>query len=206
LIAASLYFAITLLNVLMRKLVVSMNVTLNGYMAGPFGELDWHTPYWDNELSRALTQQLGNADTLLLGRVTYSAIAPYWQAQQANQFGAREDADYADMINRYEKVVFSKTLKKVSWRNSRLATRNVSKEIMRLKQCAGKDLLVYGSGKLVSALTNLSLVDEYRIWVYPVALTRGRPLFKGLKEKLGVRPYQVKVFDTGVVLMCYETK
>ncbi|MES2061363.1 MAG: dihydrofolate reductase family protein [Bacteroidota bacterium] len=187
----------------MRKLVVSMNVTLNGYMAGPYGELDWHTPYWDNELSRALTQQLGNADTLLLGRVTYSAIAPYWQAQQANQFGAREDADYADMINRYEKVVFSKTLKSVSWRNSRLANRNINKEIMRLKQCTGKDLLVYGSGKLVAALTKLSLVDEYRIWVYPVALRRGRPLFKNLREKLNMQPAKISVFSSGVVLMCY---
>jgi dihydrofolate reductase len=190
----------------MRKLVVSMNVTLNGYMAGPYGELDWHMPYWDNELSRATTEQLGNADTLLLGRVTYNAIAPYWQAQQANQFGAREDADYADMINRYQKVVFSKTLKRVGWRNSRLANRNISKEVMELKQSAGKDLLVYGSGKLVAALTKLHLVDEYRLWVYPVALRRGRPLFKGLKDRLAAHPYQIKVFDTGVVLMCYRTK
>lgn len=175
-------------------------------MAGPHGELDWHTPFWDNELSRAVTQQLGNADTLLLGRVTYSAIAPYWQAQQANQFGAREDADYADMINRYEKVVFSKTLKSVSWGNSRLANRSISKEITALKQSAGKDLLVYGSGKLVAALTKLSLVDEYRIWVYPVALNKGRPLFKGLYEKVSMHPASISVFESGVVLMCYKTK
>jgi dihydrofolate reductase len=183
-----------------------MNVTLNGYMAGPHGELDWHAPYWDNELSRAVTQQLGNADTLLLGRVTYSAIAPYWQAQQASQFGAREDADYADMINRYEKVVFSKTLKNVSWRNSRLAQRNINKEITALKQSGGKDLLVYGSGKLVAALIKLGLVDEYRIWVYPVALNKGRPLFKNLREKLGMQPANISVFESGVVLMCYEAK
>jgi dihydrofolate reductase len=175
-------------------------------MAGPYGELDWHTPYWDNELSRAVTQQLGNADTLLLGRITYSAIAPYWQAQQANQFGAREDVDYADMINRYEKVVFSKTLKSLNWHNSRLANRNISKEIKELKQTIGKDLLVYGSGKLVAALTRLHLVDEYRIWVYPVVLNKGRPLFKDLREKLGMHPANVSVFESGVVLMCYQTK
>ncbi|MBD1385772.1 dihydrofolate reductase [Mucilaginibacter rigui] len=190
----------------MRKLVVSMNVTLNGYMAGPHGELDWHTPYWDNELSRAVTQQLSNADTLLLGRVTYNAIAPYWQAQQTSQFGAREDADYADMINRYEKVVFSKTLKNVSWHNSRLASRNIGKEITVLKKSEGKDLLVYGSGKLVAALSKLRLVDEYRLWVYPVALNKGRALFKNLREELGMQPTNISVFESGVVLMCYEMK
>jgi dihydrofolate reductase len=190
----------------MRKLVVSMNVTLNGYMAGPYGELDWHTPYWDSQLSRAVTQQLGTADTLLLGRATYSAIAPYWQAQQGNQFGAREDADYADMINRCEKVVFSRTLKNVSWRNSRLAGRNVIKEVSALKHSPGKDLLVYGSGKLVATLTKLHLVDEYRFWVYPVVLNKGHPLFKGLKERLSMRPAKISVFDSGVVLLCYEAK
>jgi dihydrofolate reductase len=187
----------------MRRLVVSMNVTLNGYMAGPQGELDWHVPYWDTELSRALTAHLGNADTLLLGKNTYSAIAPYWQAQQTSPFGAREDAEYADMMNRYEKVVFSKTLKSVSWYNSRLAKPNIRREITALKQSAGKDLLVYGSGKLVAALIKLHLVDEYRLWVYPVALNRGRPLFN---KHLAMQPYKTHVFESGVVLMCYQTQ
>lgn len=190
----------------MRKLVVSMNVTLNGYMAGPHGELDWHMPYWDQEISRVVSEQLGNADTLLLGSVTYNAIAPYWSAQQANPFAAREDVDYANMMNSYQKVVFSKTLKSVGWRNSRLANRNISKEISALKNADGKDLLVYGSGKLVAALTRLHLVDEYRIWMYPVALQRGRPLFKNLQEKLSMQPAKISVFGSGVVLMCYEVK
>jgi dihydrofolate reductase len=190
----------------MRKLVVSMNVTLNGYMAGPYGELDWHVPYWDEEISRVSAEQLGNADTLLLGSVTYNAIAPYWSAQLTNPFAPRQEADYADMMNTYEKVVFSKTLKSVSWHNSRLANRNISKEIYTLKNSPGKDLLVYGSGKLVAALTKLHLVDEYRIWVYPVALNKGRPLFKDLREKLSMQPAYINVFGSGVVLMCYEAK
>jgi dihydrofolate reductase len=190
----------------MRKLIVSMNVTLNGFMAGPDGELDWHTPYWDDEMARVTAEQLGNAGTILLGRNTYQGMAPYWPAQLANLHSAREDADFADMMNSYEKVVFSKTLKSVSWRNSRLANRNISKEIYTLKNSPGKDLLVYGSGKLVAALTKLHLVDEYRIWVYPVALNKGRPLFNDLREKLSMQPAYINVFGSGVVLMCYNVQ
>ncbi|GGH22994.1 dihydrofolate reductase family protein [Mucilaginibacter phyllosphaerae] len=185
----------------MRKLVVSMNVTLDGFMAGPNGQLDWHMPYWDDDMARATAAQLSNADTLLLGSNTYKAIAPYWQAQQANIYAARTDVDYADMMNRYQKVVFSKTLKTVSWRNSRLAGRGIYKEIMKLKKSPGKELLVYGSGKLVAALNRLNLVDEYRLWVHPVVIKKGRPMFK---TRLHLQPYQTKVFGNGVVLMCYE--
>ena len=190
----------------MRKLIVSMNVTLNGFMAGPYGELDWHTPYWDDEMARVTAEQLGNAGTILLGRNTYQGMAPYWSAQQANLHSAREDADFTDMMNSYEKVVFSKTLTSVGWRNSRLAGRSIAKEIKELKKTQGKDLIVYGSGKLVASLIRLNVVDEYRIWVYPVAISKGRPLFKNVHGRLNMRLCKVKMFDTGVVLMCYEVK
>ncbi|QHS54551.1 dihydrofolate reductase [Mucilaginibacter sp. 14171R-50] len=186
----------------MRKLIVSMNVSLNGFMAGPHGELDWHASYWDEEMARVTASQLGDADTLLLGRITYCAMAPYWSALQANAFGARVDMDYADLINRCQKVVFSKTLNAVSWQNSRLAQRSLSKEIKALKAAAGKSIVVYGSGKLVWALNRLNLVDEYRIWVHPVLLSKGRPLFK---TKINIRPYKTSVFNTGVVLIYYKT-
>ncbi|RYU89295.1 dihydrofolate reductase [Mucilaginibacter terrigena] len=186
----------------MRRLIVSMNITLNGFMAGPDGELDWHEPYWDEEMGKVIAKQLGDADTLLIGRNTYQCMAPYWQAQQANPSAPRDAADFADMMNRYKKVIFSKTLKTVSWQNARLASRPISKEIMALKALKGKDMVVYGSGKLVTQLIKLNLVDEYLIWIYPVAIKQGRPLFK---TRLDIRPYKTRVFDTGVVLMCYKT-
>lgn len=187
----------------MRRLVVSMNITLNGYMAGPHGELDWHEPYWDEEMANIISRQLGDADTLLIGRNTYQCMAPYWQAQQADFSAPREAVDFADMMNRYEKVIFSKTLKTVTWRNARLANRPIGKEIRNLKSLPGKDLIVYGSGKLVTQLIKLNLVDEYLIWIYPVAIKKGRPLFK---SRLDIMPYKIKVFNSGVVLMCYEVK
>lgn len=171
-------------------------------MAGPNGELDWHVPYWNEEMSHAAAEQLGKTDTLLLGRVTYQSMAAYWQGQQYN-FGARQDADFAAMMNNCEKVVFSRSLKQVDgWYNSRLAKRNTAKEIAELKQRAGQDLLVYGSGKLVNALMKYDLVDEYRLWVYPVALNEGRALFRS-KNKLNLIPIQIKTFNNGVVLICY---
>lgn len=190
----------------MRKLIVSLNVTLNGFMAGPNGNLDWHMPYWDEEMSRVTSAQLRDADTILLGRVTYIAMARYWPAQQVSAYAAREDIGFADMMNSYEKVVFSKTLKAVSsWTNSRLAKRSVAVEINELKLEPGKkNIIVYGSGTLTAALTRQNLVDEYLLWIHPVAIERGRSLFQNLRNRLNVRLYKTKVFNTGVVLLCYE--
>jgi dihydrofolate reductase len=99
---------------------------------------------------------LGNADTILLGRNTYQGIAPYWSAQLANLLhSAREDADFADMMNSYEKVVFSKTLKSVSWRNSRLAGRSISKEIKELKKAEGKTCWFMAAVNWLAALTKV---------------------------------------------------
>jgi dihydrofolate reductase len=191
----------------MRKLIVSINVTLNGFMAGPNGNLDWHMPYWNEEMSRVTSAQLSNADTILLGRVTYNAMARYWPVQQVSQYAAREDVAFADMMNSYEKVVFSKTLTAVSdWSNSRLANRSIALEINELKQQSGKNIIVYGSGKLTEALTRHNLVDEYHIWIHPVVIEQGRALFKNLQGRLNIHPYKTKVFDTGVVLMCYSVE
>ncbi|WP_374950566.1 dihydrofolate reductase family protein [Mucilaginibacter sp.] len=188
----------------MRRLVVSMNVTLNGFMAGPDGELDWHTPFWNDEMSHVAAFQLGNADTLVLGRNTYQGMASYWGAHQSS-FLPRENADYAQMMNSCEKVVFSRSLMRIgAWNNTRLAARHLKPEINQLKQKQGKDILVYGSGKLVAGLIRHNLVDEYRLWIYPIALKKGRPLFKNLRDRLGLRATNTMVFENGVVLLSFE--
>lgn len=188
----------------MRKLIVSMNVTLNGMMAGPQGELDWHEPFWDDEMSRAAALQLGNADTLLFGRVTYQGMAPYWQAQQ-NAFAPREDVDYSQMMNSYEKIVFSRSMVRIGgWQNARLATKTLATEVKAIKNKPGKDILVYGSGMLVNGLNRYKLVDEYRLWVYPLVLKKGRPLFTSFREKKSMMQSDVKVFKNGVVLVGYR--
>ncbi len=151
-----------------------MNVTLDGFMAGPDCELDWHFNYWNEEMARYAGEQLSKADTILLGRITYNAMAKYWPSKMKDLLCPREDIAFADLINSCQKVVFSKTLENVSWNNSMLAKENIRKEIIKLKQQPGKDMIVYGSGSIVSALSKYNLIDEYVLWVHPVVLGKGK--------------------------------
>jgi dihydrofolate reductase len=188
----------------MRKLIVSMNVTLDGFMSGPDCELDWHFSAWNNEMAQVAAEQLNRADTIILGRITYRAMARYWPMQAKNMACAREDIAFADMMNTYTKIVFSKTLQRPEWHNTKLVTGRIAEEIASLKQQPGKDMIIYGSGKLVAALMQLHLVDEYQLWIHPVVLGKGKPLFGELKDKLNMRLISTTKFGSGVVMMSYD--
>ena len=181
-----------------------MNVTLDGFMSGLDCELDWHFQYWNEEMARSASEQLGEADTILLGRITYSAMAKYWPSKGIGLCASREDADFADMMNNYRKIVFSKTLTGCAWNNSQLIKKNIAREINELKRQPGKNMIIYGSGKLVSALIKLGLIDEYLIWAHPLILGKGKPLFKNLRDRIDIRLCSAKTFSTGVVLLHYK--
>lgn len=188
----------------MRKLIVSMNVTLDGFMSGPNCELDWHFQSWTAEMAEALCQQLNKADTILLGRVTYMAMAKYWPAKAMDLSYPREDIAFAEMMNRCTKIVFSKTLATTGWANSKLVKGNAATEIVKLKQQNGKDIIIYGSGKLVSALIKLNLVDEFQIWIHPVVIGKGKPLFKNVHNKMHLELLKTKTFNSGVTVLYYN--
>jgi dihydrofolate reductase len=193
----------------MRKVIVSMNVTLDGFMAGPDCELDWHFNYWNEEMAKCAGEQLSNADTILLGRITYKAMARFWPSKMKDLLGPRQDIAFASMINNYQKVVFSKTMKNTDpvvtgWNNSRLAKETISKEIMNLKQQPGKDMIIYGSGSIVSTLMRLNLVDEYILWLHPVVLGRGKLLFKSTGTRPVLKLLKTKTFSSGVVILYYK--
>jgi dihydrofolate reductase len=188
----------------MRKIIVSINVTLDGFMAGPRGELDWHFPHWNEEMANFAYEQLCLMDSILLGRVTYQAMASYWPYEANNTACGRQEQDYAYMMNHYEKVVFSKTLRTVEWRNSRLVKNNIAKEVASLKEQPGLDMIVYGSGSIVSRLMQLDLVDEYVIWLHPVVLGQGIPLFRDVQGKYPLKLLKTKAFSSGVVVLYYE--
>jgi dihydrofolate reductase len=190
----------------MRKIIVSVNVTLDGYMAGPNCELDWHFNSWTDEMAQSITEQLSKADTILLGRVTYKGMAKHWTSTPVGLLAPREDLDFADMLNHYPKIVISKTLTTATWNNSKILKGNIAKEVIKLKQRAGKDMIIYGSGQLVASLTKLGLIDEYRIWVHPVVLGDGKPLFKEVEQKLNLSLYKTKTFSSGVVILFYEVQ
>ena len=180
-----------------------MNITLDGFMSGPNCELDWHFQSWTEEMAECLCEELSKADTILLGRVTYGAMARYWPSQAMNPSYPREDIAFVEMMNNYPKIVFSKTLATTEWNNSRLVKGNISNEIIKLKKKPGKNMIIYGSGRIVSVLAKLNLIDEYVLWIHPVILGKGKPLFKS-DSKLNLELIRTKTFRKGVVILYYQ--
>jgi dihydrofolate reductase len=183
-----------------------MNMTLDGFISGSDCELDWHFQSWNEEMALSLSEQLSQADTILLGRNTYNAMAEFWPAKIADPSFPREDVAFADMMNNYAKIVFSTSLKNTSWNNSKVLRGNIEYEVPQLKHQQGKDILVFGSCKLVSALVKLGLVDEYHIWMHPVFLGKGKPLFRNLRHRLNMELFKMNTFKSGVVKLYYKSQ
>lgn len=179
----------------MRKVVVGMSVSLDGFVGGPHAEVDWAFATIDDELKAWIVDSLWQAGVHVMGRTTYLDMAAYWPSSQ--------DA-YARPMNEIPKTVFSRTLKNAEWSNSRIARGDLATEIARLKQQPGKDVLVHGGASLVQSLARLGLVDEYRLRIHPVALGDGLPLFKDLPHALTLRLVSATTFDTGAVVHIYR--
>jgi dihydrofolate reductase len=182
----------------MRKVIVAMQVTLDGYFEGPNREIDWHNV--DTEFNEYAIDMLNSVDTLLFGRVTYELMASYWPTPDA----IKNDPIVAEKMNTLPKIVFSKTLNKVEWNNTRLVKDVISKEIEKMKQGPGKDMAILGSGSIMSEFAQRGLIDEYRIMVNPSVLGDGKPLFKGIKDRLNLKLTKTKTFGNGNVLLYYQ--
>ena len=182
----------------MRKVILSNMVTLDGFFEGPNREIDWHNV--DEEFNTFAAEQLNSAGTLLFGRVTYELMTGYWPTPTV----ITNDPVIAGLMNSISKIVFSRTLDKAEWNNTRLIRDNIGEEIKKLKQQSGKDLIIFGSADLVSSLRQLDLIDEYRIMVNPVVLGKGNLLFKGVKDRFDLKLLKTKTFISGNVLLCYE--
>ncbi|WP_149694631.1 dihydrofolate reductase family protein [Chitinophaga sp. CF418] len=184
----------------MRKIIVSMNVTLDGFMAGINGELDWHFPLWNDEMSIYFCDQLGKTDTILLGRVSYERMARYWP----NKTFTGIELEYADMMNNHNKVVFSQTLESATWSNTRLVRENIGEEVLKMKQSPGKDMIIYGSGSIVRSFIQEGLIDEFQIWVHPVFIQHGVPMFRDMEENIHLQFMKARTFRSGVVILYYK--
>jgi dihydrofolate reductase len=186
----------------MRKVILSNLVTLDGFFAGPNGELDWHIV--NEEFNGYANDLLSKVDALLFGRVTYQLMADYWPAAATNPSTPKSDLEIADKMNNLPKIVFSKTLQEVKWNNSRLVKVNIAEEISKMKQQPGKDMVIFGSGSIVTTFMQLGLIDEYRILVNPVVLGNGNPLFKGINDKQNLKLLKTRVLSSGVVILYYQ--
>jgi dihydrofolate reductase len=173
-------------------------VTVDGFFEGSNHELDWHNV--DGEFNEFAIEQTGKVDVLLFGRVTYQMMASYWPTPSA----IANDPIVAGQMNRVPKIVFSRTLEKAEWNNTRLIKDHIAEEILKLKQQPGKDLALFGSANLMSTLMQLDLIDEHRIMVNPVILGSGNPLFKKTKDKLNLKLIKTRTFGNGNVLLCYQ--
>ncbi|HMA16988.1 MAG TPA: dihydrofolate reductase family protein, partial [Thermoanaerobaculia bacterium] len=185
----------------MPRLIVFNSVTLDGYFAGPNGDLSWaHRDRPDAEWDAFVAGNASGGGRLLLGRKTYELMASYWPTPQA----AKNDPAVAEGMNRLEKIVFSRTLKRASWSNTRLVKGNLVEEVRRMKKEPGEGIAILGSGSIVSQLAPEDLIDEYQLVVNPVVLGAGRTMFEGIPEKLTLRRTNVRAFGNGNVLLCYE--
>jgi dihydrofolate reductase len=183
----------------MRKVIFSMGVSLDGFIAGPDGEIDWSAP--DEELHRFHNQQTREVGVHLCGRRLYEEMV-YWETADEKPSLAEHELEFARIWKDTPKIVFSKTLEKVEG-NARLARDSVAEEVAKLKEQPGKDLAVGGAG-LASTFMKLGLIDEYRLFVSPVVLGGGTPYFPALDERINLELVETQTFGSRVVYVRYR--
>jgi dihydrofolate reductase len=190
------------------KLTLTMFLSLDGVMQAPGGPDEdrsggfehggWLVPYADEDMGTIVTDQFGGASAFLMGRKTYEIFAAYWP-----HVTDVEDL-VATKLNSLPKYVASRTLDAVQWENTTLLKGDVANEVARLKAQPGGELQVHGSGDLAQTLLQLGLVDEYRLWVYPVVLGQGRHLFREGNVAAALRLIDSKTTSTGVLVNTYQ--
>jgi dihydrofolate reductase len=154
----------------------------------------------DDEFQELAKAASNSGNTLLFGRVTYELMAGYWPTPEA----IKNDPVVAAGLNKAEKIVFSRTLDKAGWNNTRLVKNDMLSEVRKLKQESGKDLTVLGSGSIVSQLAQERLIDEYQILLNPVVIGKGKTMFEGVKDRFSLKLTKTRVFGNGNVLLSYE--
>jgi dihydrofolate reductase len=183
----------------MRKVIYSMGVSLDGFIAGSGGEIDWSAP--DEELHRFHNQQTRDLGAHLCGRRLYEVML-YWETAEENPSAAEHELEFARIWKDLPKIVFSKTLEKVEG-NAKLVRNGVAEEVATLKEQPGGDLAVGGAG-LASTLIEQGLVDEYRLFVSPVVLGGGAPFFPALEKRIDLELVETRTFGSRVVYVRYR--
>lgn len=188
----------------MRKLVVFLHSSLDGFVEGPQGAMDIGWVAYDSELEDFADKVLGTADTIVWGRKTYEMMHGYWPTVPFDENANEHELNHAKWIENVEKVVFSKTLNTVEWHNSILVQDNVEAEINHLKQLEGGDIVVLGSPRFAHHLMSLNLIDEFKITVSPTLIGDGLPLFKNIQEQTDLTLKTHQVFESGALGLTYQ--
>lgn len=188
----------------MRKLKLQVQTSLDGFIAGPNGEMDWMVWVWDDALKQYVTELTEGVDCIVLGRKLAEGFIPYWANVAATPTNPEHTA--GQKFTDTAKVVFTKTLSQSPWANTALATGDLSSEINRLKEKEGKDMIAYGGATFVSALIQQNLVDEYHLFVNPTAIGHGMPIFATLDKRLNLQLVKATPFNCGIVVLHYQPK
>ena len=179
----------------MRKVIAAINMTLDGFC-------DHTAIIADDEIHQHYSELLLSAGTILYGRITYQ-LMEYWPTILKNPTGNKSMDEFAEVIDKIPKIVFSHTLKTVEWKTAKLAKRDLKEEVLELRQQKGKDILV-GSPSLIVALSQLDLIDEYQLAVQPTVLGSGLPLFKNIRDRIDLKLLKTKTFSCGAITLYYQ--
>jgi dihydrofolate reductase len=195
----------------MAKVVSHTFVSLDGYMVGDDEDMSWVIDTFDAQMGKDIGNSFQEIGAILLGRVTYDIMSAYWphavpdgNYDYDNPAEGSEDPVITEGMNTLPKIVFSRTLETADWNNSRIVRDDIGEEVSRLKEQPGKDLMIQGSASIVQQLTNLGLIDEYRLLVHPVVLGSGKPLFQNIDDRAKLKLVDSKVYDNGVIGVQYQ--
>ena len=178
-----------------------MQMTVDGYVAGPNGESDWMTFATDERISNRVNELTDTSDTILLGRKMTDGFVDYWTSVLDNP--ESPEYSFAQKMIDTPKIVFSRTVIESKWVNTTVANGDVAEEIEKLKNRDGKDIVVYGGADFVSSLIKRRLIDEYHLFINPVAIGKGLRIFENSEERLDLRLIKSEVFSTGEVELNY---
>ena len=188
----------------MRKLKLQMQVSIDGFVAGINGEMDWMVWNWDDVIKKYAGDLTESIDTVVMGRVLAQGMSGYWPAVAKNPDSSKEDLYMAEKLNGLPKVVFSKTITSLDWTNVRITADDVTEVIADLKRQEGKDIIMYGGASFVSSLIKLNLIDEYHFFINPSILGNGMPIFQDVKDRLKLNLIKATAGESGIVILHYE--
>ncbi|HAA31534.1 MAG TPA: deaminase [Cyanobacteria bacterium UBA8553] len=188
----------------MRKLKLQVQMTVDGYIAGLNGEMDFIVSNWDDELKQYVEDITEPVDCIILGRKLAEGFIPHWASVAANP----DNPEFTDgkKFTDTHKVVFTKTLDKSEWDNTVLVKGNFVDEITKLKEQDGKDIIAYGGATFVSSLIKQRLIDEFHLFIQPTAIGNGMTIFKEFDSKQNMTLVKATSFDCGIVVLNYKPK
>ncbi len=185
----------------MRKIISFMHISLDGFVAGPNGEMDWITV--NEEIFDYVGQRINEGDTALYGRKTYQMMESYWPTAADNPNASKHDIEHSKWYSQVHKIVLSKTMQNDILYNTTIISDNLVKNINAIKNQSGADILLFGSPTATHALIQQNLIDGYWLFVNPIILGEGIPLFEGIQEKTKLKLVNTHSFSCGVTELNY---